>query len=79
MQLHLMLKIIVSDAWLAPWIFFENFCSEFFGKTRQDVYNMPNTFLFSHSNVEKECFIHVIEICCKQGMLIKSCRYWFLN
>ena len=23
--------------------------------------------------------IHVIESCCKQGMLIKSCRYWLLN
>ena len=30
MQLHLMLKIFVGDAWLAPWIFFENFCSKFF-------------------------------------------------
>ena len=29
MQLHLMLKIFVGDAWLAPWIFFENFYSEF--------------------------------------------------
>ena len=44
MQLHLMLKIIVSDAWLAPWIFFENCCSEFFGTTQEDVYNIPNTF-----------------------------------
>ena len=25
MQLHLMLKIFVSDAWLTPWIVFENF------------------------------------------------------
>ena len=44
MQLYLMLKIYESDAWLAPWIFFENFCSELFGTTLQDVYNMPNTF-----------------------------------
>ena len=44
MQLHLMLKIFVSDAWLAPWIVFEKFCSEFFGTTLQDVYTMPNTF-----------------------------------
>ena len=35
--------------------------------------------LFSHSTVQKEFFIHVIEICCKQLMLIKSCRYWLLN
>ena len=35
--------------------------------------------LFSHSTVKKDFFIHVIEICCKQGMLIKSCRYWLLN
>ena len=46
MQLHLMLKIFVSDAWLAPWIMFENICFEFFGMTVQDVYNMPNTFYF---------------------------------
>ena len=44
MPLHLMLKIFVSDAWLAPWIFFENFCSEFFETTLQDLYNMPSTF-----------------------------------
>ena len=37
MQLYLMLKIFVSDAWLAPWIIFENFCYEVFGTTLQDV------------------------------------------
>ena len=66
MQLYLMLKIFVSDARLAPWIFFENFCSELFGTTLQDKH-----VLLSHSTVEKEFFIHVIDICCKQGMLIK--------
>ena len=30
MQLHLMLKVFVSDAWLASWILFENFCSKIF-------------------------------------------------
>ena len=79
MQLHLMLKIFGSDAWPAPWIFFKNFCSELFGTTLQDVYNMPNTFLLSHSTVEKDFFINVVEICCKQGMLIKSCCYWLLS
>ena len=45
MQLHLMLKIIVSDAqWLAPWILFETFCSKIFGSTLPNVYNMPHTF-----------------------------------
>ena len=44
MQLHLMLKIFVDDAWLAPWIFSENFHSEFFKTTLQDVYNMPHAF-----------------------------------
>ena len=44
MQLHLMLEIFVSDGWLAPWIFFDNFCSEFLGTNLQDVYNMRNTF-----------------------------------
>ena len=53
MQLHLMLKIFVSDAWLAPWIVFENFCSEFFGRRIQYAKHV----LFSHSTVEKE-FCH---------------------
>ena len=44
MQLHQLLKIFVGDAWLAPWILFENFYSEFFKTTLQDVYNMPHTF-----------------------------------
>ena len=44
MQLHLMLHVFVSYAWLAPWIFFENCCYEFFETILQDVYNMPNTF-----------------------------------
>ena len=35
--------------------------------------------LFSQSTVEKEFFIYVIEICCKSGMLIKSCSNWLLN
>ena len=35
--------------------------------------------LFGQSNVEKVFFIRVIEICCKSGLLIKSCRYWLLN
>ena len=35
--------------------------------------------LFCQSTVEKEFFIHVIKICCKSGMLIKSCCYWLLN
>ena len=43
MQLHLMLKIFVSDAWLASWILFENFCSKMFSTTLQDVYNIPHT------------------------------------
>ena len=29
--------------------------------------------------IEKEFFIHIIEICCNSGMLIKSYRYWLLN
>ena len=75
MQLHVMLKIFVSDAWLALWIFFENFCSKIFGTTLQEVYN---TF-FSHSTAETEFCIHVVEICCKSEMFIKSYRYWLFN
>ena len=26
------------------WIFFDDYCSEFFGTTMQDVYNMPEIF-----------------------------------
>ena len=44
MQLHLIQKIFVGDAWLAPWIFFENFCSESLKTTLRDLYNMPRTF-----------------------------------
>ena len=44
MQLHLMLKIFVGDAKLAPWIFFFKFRSEFFKTTLQDEFNMPHTF-----------------------------------
>ena len=29
--------------------------------------------------VEKEFFIHIIEICCNSGMLVTSYRYWILN
>ena len=29
--------------------------------------------------IEKEFFIHIIEICCYSGMLVKSYRYWLLN
>ena len=46
MQLYLMLKIVVGDALLAPWIFFENVRSEFFKTTLQIVYNMPRMFYY---------------------------------
>ena len=36
MQLHLMLKIFVCDAWLALWIFCEKFCSKILGTILQD-------------------------------------------
>ena len=36
MQLHLILKIFVCDAWLALWIIFEKCCSKIFGTTLQD-------------------------------------------
>ena len=29
--------------------------------------------------VEKDFLIHIIEICCNSGMLVKSYRYWLLN
>ena len=33
----------------------------------------------NEQTVEKEFFIHIIEICCHSGMLVKSYRYWLLN
>ena len=35
----------VSDAWLTPRIYFENFCFELLGTTLQDVYNMQTRFI----------------------------------
>ena len=29
--------------------------------------------------IEREFFIHIIEICCNSGLLVKSYRYWLLN
>ena len=29
--------------------------------------------------IEKDFFIHIIEICCDSGMLVKSYHYWLLN
>ena len=75
MQLHLMLRIFVGDAWLAPWIFFEIVCSEFFKTSLQDVYNMPHTFylvipldkknfvfISSKSVANRECWSRVVVI-----------------
>ena len=42
MQLHLMLKIVVCDAWLALWIFVEKFCSKIFWITLEDVNSLLN-------------------------------------
>ena len=33
---------------------------------------------YGHSTIEK-FFIRAIQICCKSGLLITSCRYWLLN
>ena len=74
-----MLKIFVRDAWITPWIFFEDFCSEFFETTLQDVYNMPKMFYLVIQLKKKIFFIRAIEICKKQEILIKSCRYWLLK
>ena len=79
MKLHPMLKISACDAWLAFFgIFGESFVSKSLDKlcktntsTEQRVVNKDT--------VEKEFFIHIIEICCNSGMLVKSYRYWLLN
>ena len=72
MQLHLMLKIFVCDASLALWIFFEQFNSARLKKFTKQRFNNKQT-------VEKDFFIHIIEICCNSGMLVKSYRYWLSN
>ena len=85
MQLYLILEIFVSDAWLAPWIFclfffFWKFLLRIVWNDSARRVKYAKHILFSLSAVEKEfCFIWVIKICCKQGILIKSCRYWLLN
>ena len=79
MQLHLMLNIFVSDASLSLWIFFENFCLKIFGTTLQELKQFTKQGFNNKQTIEKEIFIHIIEICCYSGMLVKSYRYWLLN
>ena len=78
MQLHLMLKIFVSDGWLARGYFliilFRILWNDSVG-----CYTYAKHVLFSHAIVEKEIFIHDIEIFCKQEMFIKSCRHWLFK
>ena len=33
----------------------------------------------NEQTIEKDCFIHIIEICCNSGILVKSYRYWLSN
>ena len=40
--------------------------------------NLKQHFI-NKQTVEKELFIHIIEICCDSGILVKSYRYWLLN
>ena len=74
-QLHLILKIFVCDAWLALWIFFVNFCSTIFGTTLQDwnsllnnlslmnrLYKKNSLFISSTSVAIRECWSRVIVI-----------------
>ena len=75
MQLHLMLKIFVGDAGLALWIFFVPKSLEQLCKTKQFTKQLFN----NKQSVKKEFFIHIIEICCNLGMLVKSYRYWLLS
>ena len=81
MQLHLMLKIFVCDAWLALWIFFEKFCSKIFGTTNNSarLKQFTEQGFINQCNVGNKFFIQVVEICCKSEMLVKSYRYLLLN
>ena len=79
MQLHLMLKIFVCGASLALWIFFEQFCSKIFGKNSARLKKFTKQRFNNKDAVEKDFFIHIIEICCNSGMLVKSYRYWLFN
>ena len=56
---------VESDAWLASFIFFENFCSKIFGTTLQDVYTMPNTFIQSLNCTKRilySCYWNLLQI-----------------
>ena len=79
MQLHLMLKIFVCGAWLALWIFFENFVSQKSLEQLCKTTQFTKQRLNNEQIVEKEFFIHIIEICCNSRMLVKSYRNWLLN
>ena len=75
MQLQLMLNIFACDAWLALLIFFEKFCSKILPRLKQ----FSKQRFINKQNVEKEFFIHIIEICCNSGMLVKSCRFFVIK
>ena len=79
MQLHLMLKIFVCDASLALWIFFLAILFQNFRNNSARLKEFTKQRFNNTQTVEKDFFIHIIEICCNSGMLVKSYRYWLLN
>ena len=78
-QLHLMVKIYVCDAWLAVWIFFWEILFQNLWNISARLKQFTKQRFNNQQTVENEFFIHIIEICCNSGMLVKSFRYWLLN
>ena len=76
MHLHLMLKLFVCDAWLAMWILFEKILYQNLRINPIRLKRFTKQRFNNKQTVEKEFFIHIIEICCNSGMLVKSYRYW---
>ena len=79
MQLHLMLKIFLCDAWLDLRIFFWEILFQNLWKNFARLKQFTKQRFNNKQTVEKEVFIDIIEICCNSGMLVKSYRYWLLN
>ena len=72
MQLHLMLKIFVCDAWLALWNFFLEILFQNLRNNFARLKMFTKQRFINKQTVEKEICIHIIDICCNSGMLVKS-------
>ena len=74
-----MLKIFVCDAWLALWISLGDILFQNRWNNSASLKRLTKQRFNNKQTVEKEFFIHIIEICCNSAMLVKSYRYWLSN